>query len=246
MSVLCTTRTLSLLRPLHRVRSRHLLLCLILYLLYLTLSRGVLVLRVVYDPSHLFCVAQLKQSPAMVRLSVLLKVLKILIPVVPSIAGCLVTVYHLKVNKNTFNINDVSNQRNRNHVAITTVIILTVIFLSISIPHFLLLFFQVLCEVAPKQYCVEMPHPFFHHLFCFYLPNLNSLFNSLVYLIRVRRLRQYSLKVIGLALPWNWNKGAVARLSIKEVAVIPSEIRGAVTVVKPNNPCVIISPPSQT
>ena len=195
MAVLCVTRTLSLVKPLYGVRIWHLVVCLVVYLVFLVVSRVVVVERVVYDAGHMFCVAKYNAHFAANCTTILTDVSKILVPIVPSIAGCIITICYLRSSRRIKGAQG-ATQRHNKHDAIVTVVILTILFLIVTMPHFVLLIFQVICNLSNEKVCVSLPTQFLHHLFCFYVPTLNSACNPLVYLIRIKKLRTYSLQIL--------------------------------------------------
>ncbi|KAL5264377.1 hypothetical protein ACHWQZ_G005466 [Mnemiopsis leidyi] len=95
MAMLCVSRTLSLVKPLYDIRIWHLVLGLGLYLVFLVVTRVVGVERVVYDPGHMFCVAEYRADFKSSHASSLTDISKIMVPIVPSIAGCFITICHL-------------------------------------------------------------------------------------------------------------------------------------------------------
>ena len=195
MAMLCVSRTLSLVKPLYEIRIWHLVLGLGLYLIFLVVTRVVGVEKVVYDPGHMFCIAEYKADVKSNYARSLTDISKIMVPVVPSIAGCFITIFHLTRSKELQGAG-VTTQQQRKREAIVTVVILTVIFLIVTIPHFILLIFQVICDFTNEETCIKLPTHFLHHLFCFYLPTLNSACNPLVYLLRIKKLRSYSLTIL--------------------------------------------------
>lgn len=195
MAVLCVTRTLSLVKPLHVIQIWHLVLCLSVYFVFLVTTRVIGVESVSYESGHMFCTATNKADLVANHVVIFTDITKILVPVVPSIAGCVITIVHLRSSRQIRG-EDGATRRHIKHEAIITVVILTVIFLIVTIPHFLLLIFNACCTLSREKFCVRLPSHFLHYLFCFYVPTLNSACNPLVYLIRIRKLRTYSLKIL--------------------------------------------------
>ena len=101
--------------------------------------------------------------------------------------------YHLRSSKQ---IQGAGGSNHNKHEAVVTVVILTVIFLVVTIPHFVQLIFQLICHLSSEKVCWKFPTPFLHHLFCFYIPTLNSACNPLVYLLRIKKLRTYSVQIL--------------------------------------------------
>lgn len=191
-AMLCVTRTISLTAPLYLIRIPRIIICLIVYLIYLIVDRVLTVSHIEYDEYHMFCASKRRHNPYIVDVLIATKILKILIPLVPSVIGCLVTIYHLKLKEDELSS---VHHHAQNQVAVMTVVILTVIFLAASLPHFVLLGFQLNCYLTKREECTDLQFKKLHHLFCFYLPSLVSLFNPLVYLIRIKKLRSYTLNV---------------------------------------------------
>ena len=218
-AVLCVTRTASLVQPLRKVKIRHVLWSLVMYLITVVVTRALTVSQVVYNPEHLICQARYDATKFTVDTLTVMAIVKILVPTVPSVAGCLITIAHLRRSGRLARTVGRVKQD-----AMWTVVILTLVFLFFCTPHFIFLVFKIACYQAhPGVLCGQyLFTTWLHNLTCFYIPTLNASINPLVYLIRIQKIREYSVRILRCRRPVsadNSNVSIQERSNVNNVVV---------------------------
>ena len=210
IGVMSVTRCIALLLPLHRIKRRIVISVIIIYFFLLTIQEFVPLmysLDVVYDNvTMMTCSYNLNElfdplSAEMKAFYFISQVIESLLPLIPILVSCVLSVYQLRKTP-AVQLGYTKSDRNNNEATVT-IITLTVVYLVFNIPFVLFgvessvfLFSNGRVDLKAALNISDKAYDILSAVVQLYAITLNSAANPIVYVIRIKRFRMFVIGVL--------------------------------------------------